>query len=190
MQRDRMILKFIETYGGITINQCAKMFFNDAKHSYDLARKRLKKISQMTEMKYVTNKLTGERVYCESKKLTPHSVYLLDFYATLIGSNCKILEFAKEHQWMNGKYRSDALFIVEYNETKRMICVEIDVTHTTDISKYDDIFQSGDVKLKYDTDAFPLIVIVGDTINEYYSDLYDVTYLDYKLNGFIEKVLA
>lgn len=188
-QRDKHILKFIELYGGITINQCSKIFFRSAKHGYDLARKRMRKIMDMTDVKYFTNKLTGERVYCESKRLTPHGVYLLDILATFIQNGATILEFTKEPQWLGGKYRSDAFIKVEYNGTKRIICVEVDVMHSTDMTKYEDIYDSGYFQGLYNGN-FPLVLVVGDISTEYSNDNFDTAFIDYTLNGFVEKVLA
>jgi hypothetical protein len=186
--RDRQILRFIETFGGITIYQCSKIYFKDSKHQYDLARKRLKILYDMNLIRYFTNKLTNERVYCDDKKITPHKTYLLDVYATLLTNNVKVLNLDFEPQWLDGKYRSDGFFLIEYNGTKRIMCVEVDITHMTKVEKYEEVYASGEIQKKYG--AFPLIVIVGDIISEYKSKNFDVVYLDYKLNNFTEKVLA
>ena len=42
--RDREIINFIDKIGFSTINHIADLFFNDNSFSYDLARRRLKKI--------------------------------------------------------------------------------------------------------------------------------------------------
>jgi hypothetical protein len=188
-QRDKHILKFIETFGGITINQCAKIFFKDTKHGYDLARKRLRKVMDMTELKYFTNKLTGERVYCENKKLTPHGIYILDIVAMFLNSGAKLIEFVKEPQWLGGKYRSDAFFIIEYNGTKRAICLEVDVLHSTDMSKYEEIYDDGLFQRTFNGN-FPLILVVGDILTDYQNKNFETVFIDYSLNGFVEKVLA
>lgn len=193
-QRDKQILKFIESFGGISIYQCSKAYFSDCKHGYDLARKRLKKMYDMGLVKFYTNKLTNERIYCNDTKITPHKTYLLDVYATFLQNNCKILSFDNEPRWMvskdypNGKYRSDGLFIIEYNGKKRAYCAEIDVTHTTKMEKYEEIFHSGEWLKKIG--GIPAIIVVGDVLTEYHSDNFDSIFLDYKLNGFTEKVLA
>lgn len=186
--RDREILRFVEDFGGITINQCASMFFKETKRPYDLARKRLSKIADMTEMKFYANKLTGERVYCFDRKLSPHFIYIMNFFAKLINSGCKVLDYKLEPKWMGGEYRSDAFFKIEYCGVKRIVCLEVDVTHTTDMKKYEKIFDNGEIQSVYGT--FPLIVIVGDIIREYQGEDFSVVYLDYKLNNFIEKVLV
>jgi hypothetical protein len=194
VQRDRDILNFVYDNGGITIYQCAKMFFNDSKHSYTLARKRLKKIYEMGLLKYTTHKLSNERVYCMDKKLGDHAIFLLNVYATFVESGCKILEFNKEPRWMvsdehpQGKYRSDGFFKVEYNGKKRIYCVEIDITHPTNVEKYEDIFNSKEIQNKYG--GFPMIIVVGETLVPYHSKNFDCAYLDFKLNGFAEQVLA
>lgn len=187
-QRDKQVLKFIELYGGITINQCAKIFFREAKHNYDLARKRMRKIMEMTDLHYFTNKLTGERVYCETKKLTPHAVYVLDVLASFIQSGATILEFKKEPQWLEGKYRSDAFFKFEYKDVVRIACLEVDVTHTTDMGKYEEIYDNGYFQEEYGT--FPVVIVIGDILTEYENDNFEAVFLDYNLNGFADKVLS
>lgn len=44
--RDNNIMQFIEEFGGITIYQASKIFFNAAKYGNDIARKRLKKLAE------------------------------------------------------------------------------------------------------------------------------------------------
>lgn len=189
-QRDKRILRFIEDFGGITINQCSKIFFRDTKHPYDLARKRLKKIAEMTDLRYFTNKLTGERVYCHDKRLTPHTVFLYNVYAEFIHHDCKIIEFKKEPQYLDGARRADGFFEIEYNNGRRkIICVEIEVTYSTDFSKYDEIYKGGEFQSKYGEDAFPLVVNVGDLESDYSSENFEIAYLDYNLSNFVEKVL-
>jgi hypothetical protein len=188
-QRDKQILKFIELYGGITINQCSKVFFNKTKHSYDLARKRMRKIMDMTDIKYFTNKITGERVYCDNKKLTPHAIYVLDVLATFVQNGATVLEFTKEPSWLDGKYRSDAFFKIEYNGVKRVMFLEVDVMHSTDMTKYEEIYASGYFQNIYNGN-FPLVIIVGDVTTDYNNDNFDSVFIDYNLNGFVEKVLA
>lgn len=188
-QRDRGILRFIEEFGGITIYQCSKVFFTDAKHGYELARKRLKKMHEMKLLKYYTNNLTNERVYCTDTKMTPHNIYLIDLYATFIQQGAKILEHNfRQPTWLGGKYRSDGFLKIEYGGKKRIFCVEVDVTHSTNMQKYEDIYASNEIQDIYG--GFPMIIVIGETINQYHSENFDTAYLTYKLEGFTEKVLA
>jgi replication initiation and membrane attachment protein DnaB len=187
-QRDRQILRFVEDFGGITIWQSARMFFRESKRSYDLSRKRLKILHDMGLLKSITNKLTDEKIYCVDKKISPHTSYLLDVYSTLIYNGAKILSFQKEPKWLDGQFRSDGFFLIEYNGVKRIICVEIDVTSATNIDKYEAIFENNEFQKKYG--VFPLIVIIDENPSPTYSNNFDVVYLNYKLNDFTEKVLA
>jgi hypothetical protein len=188
VQRDKKILIFIEQFGSISIYQCAKIFFSQANQSRDLARKRLRKLYDMGLLKYYTNPLSNERMYCVDKKISPHTTFLLDVYASFVESGANILEFYKEPQWLDGKYRSDGFFLVEYNGKKRICCVEVDVTHTTDLNKYQEIYDSNIFQDKFG--IFPLIIIVGEEIYPNNIDSFDIVFLDYKLNKFVEKVLA
>lgn len=188
VQRDKDILRFVEKYGGITIYQCAKMYFKNAKHSYDLARKRLKKIYDMGLLKYYTNKMTDERVYYIDRKLSPHDIYVYNFYAELIYYDAVIHEFIHEPRWMGNKYRSDGFFKFSFNGIMRIACVEVDLTHNTNFDKYIEIYESNEIQEKYG--GFPMIVVINDEAIEYSNDYFDVVALDYKLNKFNEKILA
>lgn len=186
--RDKDIFKFIEEWDGITINQGAKMFWRGRNHAYDLARKRMQKLYSCGLFKYYTDKVTKQRVYCFDKKITTHRLYLLDVYATFVENGAKVLYFKTEPKWMDDKYRSDGFLKYEYNGKKRICCIEIDVTHLTNMDKYEDIYASEEIQCKYG--GFPIIVVVGDTITEYDNPKFDTVFLDYKLSDFTETVLA
>lgn len=187
--RDKLIFKFIEEFGGITINQCANMFFNNSTKPYDVARKRLRKLYDMKCFKYFNNLVTSERVYYFNKKLTPHAVFLLDVYAKFISKGATILEFKKEDRWLDGKVRVDGFITYEYNSLKRIACIEIDVFHETNMDKYDILYQSNEIQNVYNG-VFPLIIVVGDDTREHINENYDSVFLNYRLDDFTEKVLV
>lgn len=191
MQRDREILRFVEEHGSITINQCSRMFYSNTNHSYDLARKRLKKIFEMCdELKEGTNIYTKEKIYFYNKKPSPHNVYILDFYSHLIQYNVKVLEYKREPQWMGGKYRSDAFFkIRDINGKIRILCLEVDFTSNTRMEKYVDIFNSNEIQNIYG--GFPMIVIMSDKgESDGVNVELDIRHIDYKLVDFNEKILS
>jgi len=151
--RDKQIFKFIETYGGITINQAAKAFF-PPKKGYDNARMRLKKHYADGLLNRYLNSGTKEFVYCykEHKELSMHDIYILNFYSELISYKVNINKFEKEKQWCGGKYRSDGFFEFEYNGALYLICLEIDLTHKTSLkNKYVKLYESKEIKESYKT---------------------------------------
>lgn len=189
MQRDKNILRYLEDYHAITISQCGQIFFNHSRHHYDLARKRLKKIEDMGLIRYYTNHVTNEKVYYLERKLPPHDIYLMNVYAALRHSRADIIEFVKECRFLEGKVRADAFFRFSYGGYERIMITEVDLTHSTDLSKYEALYEAKELQRKYGT--FPLVVIIGDYCNrKHKSENFDIVYLDYKLTGFAEKVLV
>lgn len=142
----------------------------------------------MDLIKFYTNHISNERMYYMEKKLSPHDILLFDFYANLVYNNCQIVEFVKEPRWLNGKYRSDGFFVFKFNDVLRACFVEVDLSHTTNFPKYQEIFESNELQEKYG--GYPMLVVVGDVEQEYRNDNFDTIYLDFKMNNFAEKVLA
>lgn len=70
----------------------------------------------------------------------------------------------------------------------RIACLEVDVTHTTDMKKYEDIYANGYFQEEYGT--FPIVIVIGDILTEYDNDDFETVFLDYNLNGFADKVLS
>lgn len=194
-QRDKEIFKFIEKYGGISINQAAKMFF-PPKKGYDNARMRLKKHHSDGFLSRYLNAGTKEYIYCykEHKELSMHDVYILNFYAELISYKVKINKFEKEKLWCDGKYRSDGFFEFEYNGSLYLICLEIDLTHKTSLkNKYVKLYESRELQemyKEYGDDIFPKVVLASFNEGELYEEYpFDVVYMDLKFDKFVEKIL-
>lgn len=189
VQRDKNILRYLEEYHSITIAQCGQIFFNESIHYYDLARKRLKIIEDMGLIKHYTNRVTKEKVYYIEKKLSPHDLYLMNFYASLKFHKIEISEFIKECKFQEGKIRADGFFRFKCGGYERIVIVEVDMTHSTNIKKYEELYDTKEPQTRYG--AFPLVVIIGGLGNRTYkTDKFDIEYLDYKLSGFAEKVLV
>jgi hypothetical protein len=194
-QRDKNIFMFIENYGGITINQAAKLFYPQKK-SYDNARMRLKKHYNDGLLSRYLNGTTKEYVYCykEHKELSMHDISILDFYSELVSYGVKINVFQKERQWSDGKFRSDAFLEFEYNENLYLLCLEIDLTHKTSIkNKYVKLYESNEIQnlySKYGDGIFPKILIASFNEGTVYEEYpFDVTYMNLNFDGFIEKIL-
>lgn len=177
-ERDRKILIFIERFKCITIQQAAKMFFSDSKHSYDLARKRLKKIEEMNCIKHSSNTVTMERVYYTDTKPTPHTLYLLNFYTELVSKGCKVIDFKREPHYMN--IVPDAFIHFEYSGKEKIAFIEIDLTHKSDLKRYEELFMYGQLQDDYGT--FPIVISISDTDTERYrSKNFKIIYMDFDM---------
>jgi hypothetical protein len=185
--RDKKILRFMEEYGrGLTINQAALMYW-PKKFGYYYARIRLHKLWQ--EMKVIqryTNHYTGELIYYFDKKPTFHNNVVLNVYANFVGAGYKITEFKKECEWLGGKYRSDAFIKAETEEETRIVIVEVDFNCVTNIKKYEELYETGELQRKYGD--FPMILILTDVERKYRSDNFEIVVLDIKCSTF-SKVL-
>ncbi|MBY6758614.1 hypothetical protein HYH82_15080 [Clostridium botulinum] len=163
--RDRDILKFIEQYGSITINQCSKIFFNKCKQNYYQARKRLRTLYNSKYIKRYRKDMRSEAVYYLDKKLSIHDLKVLDIYAEIINLGAEIKCFKKEYtiKCKNKEYRADGLIECIRDGYFYPILIEVDYTHFTSNKKLLGIYNSNYFQNKYkdlDTDIFPTVLIV------------------------------
>jgi len=179
---DMRILKFINEHGGITINQCAKLFYSDAKYGQDTARKRLKTLADSGVLKYTTlkNSTSKERIYYTNKPYSAHSLYLMDFYANLVAAGVEILEFKKEAVFNN--LRSDAFVMFKAKEGKILCFVEVVLTHQVNYDKYESLKDSMDIQRQYG--AFPMLIVISGYSDRYKGNRLLVKYLDYNMSQF------
>lgn len=167
--RDKEILKFIEKYGSITINQCSKIFFTKNKEAYYQSRKRLKILSDNKYLQRYRQDMRSECVYYSEKKLSFHDLRVLDAYANLMSTGADIREFIREYIITCGskEYRVDGLIECVYQGFFYPILIEIDYTHFTSTNKLLDIYNSNFFQNKYkdmDSDIFPNVLIARPII--------------------------
>lgn len=190
-KRDREILKFVENLGGITIYQAALMYWK-GHFAQDQARKRLKKLYEQEFLKRYRNNRTKEYVYCfeNTKQLTPHDIFILDFYANLKHIGAEILEYKKGHIYhIEGEKRiiPDAFFKFKLDNDIFGVLLEVDFTHRTNLQKYVPYF-NGYFKKLYGGN--PLVCIITENPQKVENINYDVVFLDYDLTNFYKKVLG
>lgn len=190
-QNDKNMLKFMERYGGITIRQAYKIFYNNKKSGEQMARKRLRKLADFNILKYYTNPATDERIYYyldNTKKLSPHDVYLLDFYSNLILYGADIIEFRKEPVYaLEGhKIQPDGFFKFKYKGFTRGCFCEIDFSHKTNTLKYSNFFNKNYFLKLYGGD--PFIVIIS-SIHKSYKTEHDIVLMDFDMLDFVDKIL-
>lgn len=187
--RDKKIIKFMEDIGlGLTINQAALMFF-PKKFAYDYARNRLRKLwdNGRGPLKKYTNSYSGELIYYLDKKPSYHSNAILNIYANFIAAGYKITHFKHEQHWLDGKYKSDAFIKVENDHEIRLVIVELDHTHPTEINKYEAIYETNELQQTYGD--FPMVVILSDIGRSYKSENFTVINMDVRCTDF-NKLLA
>lgn len=181
---DKKILRFIEEYNSITIYQCYRIFFKDMKYGHDYARKRLKILSQMGLLKRGKNQVTNEMVYFDEKMISAHDLFLLDFYSLLVYNGAEIIEFKKEPVFVN--IRPDGFFKYKFNDIVIGVCVEVDFTHATVLTKYELLMQG---YFKANLGGNPYVCVISENFKKVKVD-FDVVYLDFKLNSFVSKILS
>lgn len=197
-ERDINILKFIEQNKGISISQCAKIFYHGHKFAYDEARRRLKILEYN---KYITHFImpnTSEYVYYTcNEKTSYHNFMIFNVYAELVYLNFNILLFQKELLFSTNK-RCDAYFELEYNNQFIPLFIEIDFTHKTNISKYDDVYLTHEIQNNYinrfgqEYDSiFPRIIIVSYHYKTQYNykGLLDYDIVDFDLKDLFNIIM-
>lgn len=185
-KRDKGILKFIEEFGSITINQCSKIFFKDCKRNYYQARRRLKLLSDSGYLKRFRKDMRSESVYYLEKRLSVHDLKVLDVYAEFINLGTKIKCFKQEYVIPTGEknYRADAVIEFDYKGYWNTILIEVDYTHFTSQKKLIDIYNSNyfqEKYKKYDDDIFPTVIILRPFLsnNLFKSELFSIVYMDF-----------
>jgi hypothetical protein len=175
--RDRYILDAVEEFKSLTIKQIGYMFFPKNQHNYYYARNRTKLLENKGFMK--STMFEGQKVFYMNEKsnITLHRKILLDFYSTMIYFGITIEDYKFEYHWMDGKYKSDGMFIVNYSGVRFVIACEVDLTHNTNIRKYEYIYNSGFCQDKFGD--FPFVVIINRNGKEYNHDSYTLDYMNY-----------
>jgi hypothetical protein len=165
-QRDRKIINFIDNIGYATISNIADMFFSKNKFSYDLARKRLKKIKEFeVYIKSFNNQETNETVYvpCNSskKKVSIHDIMVLNYACKLKLLNCDIENIELQPQFNN--VIPDSLIQFTFNGYRFHQLIEMQIRHSLiDLDRYN---KQGVMESIMDktNNTVPKLIIIQDT---------------------------
>lgn len=186
-EKDREILRHIEQYKAISINQASKLF----NRPYESVRRRLKQLEEQKVLKSYINALTKEKIYFAESKVSAHRLYVFDFYAELVKNGAKITKFKLEPKYVNDLIRADAFIEFQYQNSLYFIILEVDLNHFTSNSKmqiYEKLYREGTLQ-KECYGVFPTIVILKNNIDiTYKSKNFEVIYLDFTLNNFNTKI--
>lgn len=181
----RAILNHITTYGFITNNQCALIYYKGNKQSYIQAQTKMKILYDNGIVKRTEYKLNKEYIYTvEDKVISDHAMYVMNLYAYLY-SKFTVLYFKPEASWICKK-RNDAHFIIQKDDGDTMgILCEVDLFHKTGKEKLDVMYKSGEIqnwyKVEYGIENYyPSILIVNSTgKTNIESDKYQVVSTDF-----------
>jgi hypothetical protein len=187
-KRDKEILRFVEEYGSITIEQCRKIFYKGNNQGYYSARRRLKLLSDQKYLNRFRKGIGSHVVYYLDKKISNHRLYILDVYAELINLGAEIKLFEQEYKV--DKYRVDALLEVEFNGYFYPIILEIDLSSYTSYDKLEGIYKSNHFQEKYkelDNNIFPTVVIAraAEPVKPIQSNEFNIIYTDFDFNNLI-----
>lgn len=190
--KDKKILDSLEQFKFLTLKQIAYLHFPHNGHCFHYARIKIRELEKEGLVK--SSRFEGLKV-CHIEddiNINYHRLVLLDFYSTLIYNNIKVLDYKFEYHWLNGKRKSDGIFMINYEGVKQVIVCEIDYTHKTEKQKYEDIYNSQEAQNKFG--IFPHVFIINRDGKDYgykYSDEINdyIYYLDFELIHF-NRVLA
>lgn len=170
-ERDREIINFIYDIGFATIDQVARMYYKECKNSYDLARKRLKKIYEHGEyLKCIKFKETNQILYTskgvKGLKVSKHNILLIDYLSKLVelGVVMEKIEIEKE---FNGVI-PDGIISFVFDGYRYYQIIEIQLRHDrVDINRLERVLP---LILNYTNGVVPSLCIVQDTNLDYTKD--------------------
>ena len=185
-KRDRKLIKLLEQYGALTVNQCAAMFFRDNK-TKDTCRRRLNELvsKNILDSSNVGNKRIKQYYLKEQKPKTEHDLYIIDCYTKFLELGCDIKEFKLTPKLLGGKVVPDAFIKLIYKHKTFNIFIEVDLTHLTEQPKIN-LYE--EFKIKNNLDFSILILKLGKLKIE--SNKIEIYQSDFKLSNlsnFLEK---
>lgn len=185
-EKDLAILRHIDKFGFLTINQCYNLYFNHAKYGKDLARKELVKLEDMNLIKRgkVKNHITNEMVFYKDKLPSSHRIILMDFYSELQKEGVEIKEFEIEKKIEN--VRSDAFIKCQLNDYELYAFVEVVITNQVDFKKYEELKEKNILQEKIG--MFPMIIVIGENILKYRGNKINVKYLNYRIQNVLKEI--
>lgn len=168
--RDREIINFIDKIGFSTINHIADLFFNGNNFSYDLARRRLKKIRDNGNyLRSVYCSEINKLIYIpiNSKKISVkiHDIKLVDYLIKLKKLGCNIKEFEMFPKFNN--VIPDMFVRFEFDGYEYYQMVEIQLRHdNVDVNR---LSKEENIRCILDRcdNTLPTLVIIQDTRYDY-----------------------
>ncbi|WP_075809541.1 hypothetical protein [Clostridium perfringens] len=188
-ERDYNILRFIEKYGAISLKNACSIFFTgeykSEEYRYRCAARRMQRLEELNILSSYRNSYTDEKIYYKNKKISPHSVFIQDFWRKLLEMGFEVLEFNTNVSLMNGQLKPDALVLAKYDDILVQYFLEVDLNHYTDKSKlirYEMFYKSDELTELCGTRK-PCLIITRPTHSKdirLSSKLFDTVYTDLK----------
>lgn len=152
--RDREVIDFVTKMNCASTKTIAELFYP----SLRVAQNRLKLMAENKVLKRDRDHFTNQYYYYidNKPKQIYHNLLLTDFYKEL-SKVAEIVAFKKE--FIIEDIRPDALVVYTIDGKSYIACVEIELSNTPDIAKYETLDKSGEYK-KYFNGVFPLIIYV------------------------------
>lgn len=191
-ERDRDILCFIEKVKGISIRQCADLFFNG---SYEGARRRLRQIEvDYGKLKSYQLKETGEKIYYMNKKISYHNLIALDFLSNLKIKGAGIIDFKLQPHYMNNKIIPDMFCVFSLNDKVYFTLLEVDLYHNTPLSKmqlYEQLYKTGELQNEC-FNNFPILIVCKSNKDglRYSSNNFNTIYVDKHYNSLYDLLIT
>ena len=191
-EKDRLILRHIEKYSFVTLEEAKNIAFPDMKRGYEYVRTRLQRLVKVEKrLKIIQNSALKLKLFvdidADIKKIptSPHRIYLMDFYCKLIAAGAIVEKFDLEREWMNRTLRSDALIVYNYGGFKFRNLVEVNKSNNSlDLDRFD---AAKDEIMHACDGLLPRMILIDDrTHKNYTTKIYTVIRLDYSLKNFSE----
>ena len=168
--RDREIINFIDKIGFSTINHISDLFFNGNNFSYDLARRRLKKIrdnGNYLRSVYCSeiNKLIYIPINSKKTSVKIHDIKLVDYLIKLKKLGCVLKEFEMFPKFNN--VIPDMFVRFEFDGYEYYQIVEIQLRHdNVDVNR---LSKEETIRCILDRcgNTLPTLVIIQDTRYDY-----------------------
>jgi hypothetical protein len=188
-QRDREIVRHIEKYNFATIDQIAKIVFGEHKCSYDIARRRLKRLIDSQYLRKFKNIDTNELIFTlpenPIKKVSQHSILVMDYYSELIKTGVEMIGFQREKSFQSGKVRSDAFINFKFNGFNYFQVLEVQLYNDkVDLQKYENIEIKQELYQLCSQKALPNIIVITYKPKALETDGYNVVSIDIELSDF------
>jgi hypothetical protein len=192
-ERDRLIVAHVERFGFITLSQATELVFNKQKYGYDVCRKRMQKLITSEYLKSILNQDTNEKIFFDAsksiKRMSLHRMVLMNYYVKLIAAGVDLKIFDIEKQWQDGKYRTDAFCVFDFQDFTFCQLIEVHCSPTTsylNLIRYEKLFETGEVQ-KICKGYFPTIISIDDVNHKKELNLkheIKVIRLNFELEGF------
>lgn len=187
-ERDWNILRHIEEYGAISLRNVAEIYFNgnykDEEYRYKCAARRMKALEDRGIISSYINSYNEEKVFYKEKKVSPHNLFIQDFWKKLLKMDFDVLEFNTKVELMKGQLNPDAFVLAKYENTLVNYFLEVDLNHYTKkekIVRYEMFYKSDELK-KLCEWRKPCLIITRPTHKDirYTSNVFDIVYTDLK----------